>query len=109
MLKVSKMFFFCLIRDAHGRVCDAQDSPKAHTHMQIYKRSSSGFQLNNVNLGESKGMALGKGLVPFREGFMRWEHMGNIQEVRARKPRVYQKRRSLENQSLIFGSFCHIF
>lgn len=63
----------------------------------------------NVNLGETKDMTLGKGLVPFREGFIQWEHMGKIQEVGARKPRVYEKRRSLENYSLLFGSFCDIF
>jgi hypothetical protein len=59
----------------------------------------------NVNLGEPKDMALGKGIMPFREGFVRWQNMGNTQDVRVRKPRVYQKRRSLGNQSLIFGSF----
>lgn len=86
------MFFFCLLQDVHGGLHDTQDAAKAHARAQIYKRNNSDIELKsveNVNLGEPKEEALGKWLVPFGDGFMRWKYMGNTQEVKVRKTRIY--------------------
>jgi len=84
--------FLCLLQDAYGGLHDTQDAAKAHARAQIYKRNNSDIELKsveNVNLGEPKEEALGKWLVPFGDEFMGWKYMGNTQEVKVRKTRIY--------------------